>query len=240
MPFYRRIWASVDFGILRGSGMEPIPHGYQRTTVLTMTLMITGKKLCLVKYNEFRFAELLVMQSNTFLKPYTYKVKVTSECLEDITALCQSKSPSAPCYPRGSRDVNIFLTTLFHATPSLHALPLWLPYPRRFQSTLHKHASPPSGSLAFHWDFYTLNSKTTHGLTVPIPKSIKQTGYARIAQDYGSFVPQYKSLVTHPRDSWIPTWFWETARLENPWTMPQILTFCYRYSFLRCKKRELG
>lgn len=37
--------------------LEPIPHGYQTTTVLTMPLMITGKKLCSVTYNEFRFAE---------------------------------------------------------------------------------------------------------------------------------------------------------------------------------------
>ena len=107
--------------------LEPIPHGYQRTTVLTMTLMITRKKLCLVKHNEFRFAELLVMQSSTFLKPYTHKVKVTSECLEDITALCQSKSPSAPCYPRGSRDVNIFLTTLFRPLPISTPSPLIAP-----------------------------------------------------------------------------------------------------------------
>lgn len=39
------------------------------------------------------------MQSNTLLKPYTYKVKVTSECLEDITALCQSKSPQPLAIP---------------------------------------------------------------------------------------------------------------------------------------------
>lgn len=136
------------------------------------------------------------MQSNTFLKPYTHtQVKVTSECLEPVIALCQSKgmhSPSAPVYTRGWSDANIFLITLATPVPN-SSLTARL-------SLDHKHASSPSGPLAFHWDFYTLNSKTTPSWTISIPKSMQQTGYARITWDCGFFISQYKSLVPHPRD----------------------------------------
>ena len=132
--FVEGIWASVDFGILRGPGINlpSIPND----TCVKHDTNDKLKKLCLVKYNEFRFAELLVMQSNTFLKPYTHtQVKVTSECLEPVIALRQSKginSPSTPFYTRGWSDVNIFLITLAtpvpNSTPSPNSSPI--PWPQ--------------------------------------------------------------------------------------------------------------
>ena len=136
--FVEGIWALVDFGILRGPGINlpSIPNDTcvnhdtndKQKILLSQTQWI---QVCRITCNAIKYF-LKTLHTHT-------QVKVTSECLEPVIAFCQSKgmnSPSTPFYTRGWSDVNIFLITLAtpvpNSTPFPNSSPIPWPQTRKF------------------------------------------------------------------------------------------------------------
>lgn len=142
------------------------------------------------------------MQSNTFLKPSIHthtQVKVTSECLEPVITLCQSKgmnAPSAPFYRRGWSDVNIFLITV--ATPVPNSTPFPnsspIPWPQTYKSYIRAFGL----SLRFLYPKLQNHSQLDHFHSQIHAANWLCPNHVRPCQ---CFIRQYKSLVPHPRDS---------------------------------------